>query len=372
MAEPTEKQKQAHAAYQLHGSYRAAGRALNIDHTTVQKAVRAYHKKTGVTIALPDGVPSKVSTLYNADGQVSAQWVQEKPEEKQKLTAWKEIIAELTEGIPAAPRIPSPKASVMGEDLLVGYPIGDHHLGMLAWGKETGGDSWDIKIAEDLLSKSTDYLVERTPPAQTALVAFLGDFMHYDSFEPKTPTAGNILDADGRFPKMVRAALRSMRRTIEGAAQKHKDVQVIIEIGNHDLSSTIFLQEAMRMLYADNPRITIDATPAHYHFFEFGKNLIGTHHGHGPKMAQLPGIMATDRPEEWGRATYRVWWTGHIHHTQIHEFPGATVESFRVLPPKDAWHHQRGYRSARELKAIVFSREFGEVSRLTVNPEVFA
>jgi len=371
MSEPTERQKEIHAAYLLAGSYRATGKVLDIDPATVRKAVLAYHEKTGVKIVLADGVPSKVSTLYNGDGEVSAQWVQEKPAEKQKLTAWKEIIAELTDGIPAAPRIPGPKSSPMGKDLLVGYPIGDHHLGMLAWGKETGGDSWDLKIAESLLAKSTDYLVERAPLADQALVAFLGDFMHYDSFEAVTPTSGNLLDADGRFPKMVRAALRSMRRTIEGAAAKHKNVRVIIEIGNHDLSSTIFLQEAMRMLYADNPRITIDATPAHYHFFEFGANLIGTHHGHGPKMPALPGIMATDQHEAWGRTKYRVWWTGHIHHTQIHEFPGATVESFRVLPPKDAWHHQRGYRSAREMKAIVFARAFGEVSRLTVNPEVF-
>jgi len=354
------------------GNQAEAGRLLGVSKQAIHDTVKRVEAKTGAKTVLPDGVPSKVSTLYNSDGEVSAQWVQEKPAEKQKLTAWKEIISELTEGVPAAPRIPTPKATGMGADLLVGYPIGDHHLGMLAWGKETGGDSWDLKLAEKALEQSTDYLVERAPVSDQALVAFLGDFMHYDSFEAVTPSSGNLLDADGRFPKMVRAALRSMRRTIEGAASKHKKVRVIIEIGNHDLSSSIFLQEAMRMLYADNPRISIDATPAHYHFFEFGANLIGTHLGHGPKMPALPGIMATDRHEAWGRTKYRVWWTGHIHHTQIHEFPGATVESFRVLAPKDAWHHQRGYRSAREMKAIVFSREFGEVSRLTVNPEVFS
>ena len=372
MTEPTARQTEIHAAYQKHGSYAAAGRALGITRQAVTDGLRVFHEKTGVSIVLPDGVPSKVSTLYNSDGEVSAQWVQEKPADKEKLTAWKTIISDLTEGIPPAPTIPAPKRTAMGSDLLVGYPIGDHHLGMLAWGKETGGDSWDIKIAEKALQQSTDYLVDRAPVSDHALVAFLGDFMHYDSFEPKTPTAGNILDADGRFPKMVSAALRSMRRTIEGAASKHKSVRVIIEIGNHDLSSSIFLQQALRMFYEDNPRITIDASPAHYHYFEFGQNLIGTHHGHGPKMPALPGIMATDQPTAWGRTKYRVWWTGHIHHTQIHEFPGATVESFRVLAPKDAWHHQRGYRSAREMKAIVFAREHGEVSRLTVNPEVFS
>ncbi len=365
----TDRQKEVIAAVDAAGGNQAkAARALGISPQALSESLKAARKS--VETVLPDGVPSKVSTLRNAAGEITAQWVQEKPEEKEKLNAWKEIIAELTEGVPALPRIPSPPKGL--GDLLVGYPIGDHHLGMLAWGQETGGDSWDLKIAEKALELSTNYLVDRAPVSDHALVAFLGDFMHYDSFEAVTPTGRNLLDADGRFPKMVRAAMRSMRRTIENAATKHKNVRVIIEAGNHDLSSTIFLQEAMRMFYEDNPRISVDSSPTHYHYYKFGANLIGTHHGHGPKMAQLPGIMATDQAAEWGKTKYRVWWTGHIHHTQIHEFPGATVESFRVLPPKDAWHHQRGYRSAREMKAIVFSHEFGEVSRLTVNPEVFA
>jgi hypothetical protein len=320
-------------------------------------------------VQIEGAVPTKVSTQYDEKGKVLTQWVQEKAEDAARLSAWREIADELIQPIPKAPRIPAPR--IIDSDLLVGYPIGDHHIGMLAWGKETGGSSWDLKIAEKALMQATGYLMRAAPPAKQAVVAFLGDFMHYDGVAPVTPTAGNILDADDRYPKMIRSAIRCMRQTIDAAAAKHSEVRVIVEIGNHDLASAVFLQEAMHVLYEGNPRVSIDTSPAHYHFHEFGVNLIGTHHGHGPKTDKLPGIMATDQAAAWGRTKHRVWWTGHIHHTQVHEFPGCTVESFRVLAPKDAWHHQHGYRSERDMKAIVLHREHGEVSRLTVNPGMF-
>lgn len=83
------------------------------------------------------------------------------------------------------------------EDLLVGYPVGDHHLGMLSWPDETGAP-WDIKIGERMLAGATDYLMQQAPDAAIGLLVFLGDFMHYDSFEAVTPTSRNQLDADSR------------------------------------------------------------------------------------------------------------------------------------------------------------------------------
>jgi hypothetical protein len=80
--------------------------------------------------------------------------------------------------------------------------------------------------------------------------------------------------------------------------------------------------------------------------------------------------MATDRREDWGKTRYRYWWTGHVHHDQVKDIQGVKCESFRVLPPADAWADGAGYRSMRDIKAIVFHKEYGEVARHTVNPEM--
>lgn len=77
----------------------------------------------------------------------------------------------------------------------------------------------------------------------------------------------------------------------------------------------------------------------------------------------LPLIMAADRKEDWGATMHRVWHCGHIHHKTAKEFPGCVVETHRTLAASDAWHAGKGYRSKRDLNAIVYHAEHGEIQR---------
>lgn len=315
---------------------------------------------------------TKVSTMTDADGRVVTQWRSEKPTDQAREQAWLAFAQELSSKIERVEPVPAP-GHMQRDDILAGYPVGDHHMGMLSWAAETGAD-YDINIGEKLLKDAMLYLSNAVADASQAIVAFLGDFMHYDSFESVTPTSRNALDSDTRFPKMVRASVRTMRHCVDMALVRHGRVHVIVEVGNHDLASSIFLAECLRIAYENEPRVTIDTSPAHYHYFRFGKVLLGTHHGHGTKMQNLPLTMAADRPEDWGATEHRHFWTGHIHTSKTQaaisaqDYSGCTVESFRILPPPDAWAHQKGYRSIRDMKAIMYHREHGEVARHTVNP----
>ena len=320
-------------------------------------------------VHLPDPKTiSKISTHYDQMGEVTQQWISEKPDDVYKREMWLLWAHELAQGLPRITPIQIPDVEFVS-DLCSVIPVGDHHMGMLAWKHETGA-SYDLDIGEQLLAGATEFLVRSTPHCETSVLAFLGDFMHYDSFDAVTPTSKHRLDSDGRFPKMVRATIRAMRRTIEASLAWNKHVHVIIEIGNHDLASSIFLMEAMANIYEKDPRVTIDTSPRHFHYYLFGKNLLGTHHGHGAKPEKLPLIMAADQPEWWGQTSYRLWLTGHIHHRSAIDFTGCTVESFRVLPPTDAWAANNGYRSHRDMKALLLHREHGEVARYSVNPSL--
>lgn len=326
-------------------------------------------------VKLPD--PKKIiklATLTDAEGNVTQQWVSEKPELAAREAAWELFAKELSAEVRRLEPIKPPK-DLGGKHLLAGYPVGDHHLGMLSWAEETG-DDYDITIGEDMLTRAMQYLVNANTPAEHALVAFLGDFMHYDSFESVTPTSRNQLDSDTRFPKLVRAAVRTMRITIDMALRNHQKVHVIVEVGNHDLASSIFLAECLKIAYENEPRVMIDTSPMHYHYFRFGKVLIGTHHGHGTKMSNLPLIMAHDRSQDWGETVHRYWWTGHIHQSKVspatsaEDYAGVQCESFRVLAAPDAWAAQKGYRPHRDMTSIMLHKEFGEVGRTKVKPEM--
>lgn len=380
----TDRQKEYIEAVEEHGDQKKAAAAMGVSAQTVCGALQAVRRRAAkqgyapeydYTRQVPDGFQVKgVSTYYDKEGKVRGQWLKSQVDRERQLEMMHEAIAAITEPVkPLAARPPYLTSSAFS-DRLACYPVGDYHLGMLSWAKETGGN-WDMKIAEDMMDAAIAHLMRGMPQANNALIALLGDFFHYDSMAAETPTSKNTLDSDTRYPMMVRAGIRIARLMIERALDFHGQVHVIVEIGNHDLSSMPFLMETLRVLYENEPRVTIDTSPAHYHYYRFGKALIGVHHGHGAKMDQLPMIMAADRPEDWGATKYRYWWTGHVHHaktrnmvTANQDFVGCSAESFKILAPEDAYAAQKGYRSVRDMKAILIHREHGEVARFTFNP----
>lgn len=374
----TDRQWEIYCAVKECGSQRAAARELGCAQSNVSQAVvglqraaarHGYAPDNDMIHPAPPGFTVKgTSTLYDMQtGQARVQWVKTKQDGSDE--ALQAIIDGLKDEVPRCE--PTPCTETDFENVLVGYPIGDHHVGMLAHSEEAETD-YDLTHAEMLLRTAMGRLSNAVPASQEGLVAVLGDFLHFDGWSAVTPTNGHLLDADGRFYRLVRAALRMLRHAVSCALNRHKHVTLSITIGNHDLASAVWLMEAMSMFYEDEPRVTVDTSPSHFKYHRFGKNLIGIHHGHGraARPGDLPGIMANDRAEDWGETVHRTWWTGHIHTKTAFETPGCTVESFRILPPADAYAANMGYRSKRTMQAIVFDKEYGERERHTITPEM--
>ena len=311
---------------------------------------------------------TKISTYYDQLGNVAAQWVSERPEDIAREKAWLAFAADLAKQLPRAKATKAPAKA--NSDLLAVYPVGDHHVGMLAWQEETGDANYDVRIAGEILAAASERLIETCPPCNQAVLAFLGDFLHIDGYAAMTPTHGHLLDADGRFPKMVEAAVRMIRSMVTAALQRHQRVHVIFATGNHDIASSAFMRIMLAALYEREPRVSVDKTPSRFHYYEWGKVLLGVHHGDKVKPEKLPSVMASDQHEAWGRTQHRVWLTGHVHHDSRREFPGCMVESFGVLAPLDAYAAAGGYRSQRSMKALVFHKDHGEQERHTVRPSM--
>lgn len=300
------------------------------------------------------------STLRDRNGEVVAEWTKTKKDEEDKYKALVEACKMLADAWPSKPKATkAPKH--LNEDLLCVYPMGDPHLGMLAWPAETG-NKFNLEIAERNLYDAADKLVALAPSAKQGLVVNLGDFFHSDNNKGET-TRGTKVDVDGRWPKVLQAGVRVMRRIIERALEKHEYVTVINEIGNHDSHSAIMLSICLAQFYENEPRVTVDTSPEPFHYYRFGKVFIGVTHGDKTKKVDLGPIMATDRPVDWGETKHRYWYIGHVHHDTVKELHGVTVESFRTLAGKDAWHHASGYRAGRDMKMDVIHKDFGRINR---------
>jgi hypothetical protein len=297
--------------------------------------------------------------------------VLEKPEDVQREAMWKAFADGLAADLPRTS--PAPVRDLTVANLLTHYGVSDHHMGQLSWGAETRGDNYDVKIGEQLLADATSYLVASAPPTSEAIVGFYGDFLHTDGYAPMTPHGGHLLDADVRFPKIAAAAARAMRNTVNLALTKHASVRIVVTAGNHDPVSAVWLRIALAAVYENDQRVVVDGSPSKFHYYEWGRCLFGWTHGDRIKITTLPSIMAVDMREAWGRTEHRFWHTGHVHHDKAfaQDLTGAKVESHRVLAPNDAYAAKGGYRTPRDMKAIVYHREFGETGRLIAPAAMF-
>jgi hypothetical protein len=361
------------AALESCGSINKAAKQLGVARSGLQArakrlALKGYSPAHDMTHAVPDGYKVKgVSTLYREDGTVAQQWVKSSADAERQLAMMREAIDAMTCDLP---KLPARKAKgTYLPDLMTVYPIGDLHVGMRSWLEETGAN-WDLKIAERVQCGAMAELVSGAPATETAAVIDLGDWLHSDGLVAQTPRSGHPLDADGRYAKIIQVGMKIIRQCIESALERHKFVRVICIPGNHNESGALWMSAALSQIYENEPRVTVDTQPSLFAYFQFGKTLVGVHHGHTVKMEALPGVMAADRAEMWGTAKYRYWYTGHIHNQQIKEFAGCTVESFNTLAPNDAYAANGGWRSRQNMKAIILHKEFGEVARHTVCPQM--
>ena len=369
----TDVEWRAAEAVREHGSVRKAAEALGSGKSSVQEAADRYYKKAARLGHAPghfdDGVApgylmGKV-TVQRGPGGVERVWERQSPDAEAQAERLLAIRAALLEGLQPLKPLAAPQHA--DEDLLTVYPQGDPHAGLYSWKDETG-QTFDLVEFERVTKGTIDRLVASAPPSAHALYIDLGDTLHADNNASRTKS-GHHLDTHGRHAEVVRVNIRCKRHHIARMLEKHLHVTVRINPGNHDGITAIMLAEMLALLYENEPRITVTTSPNPYWFFGFGNNLIGTTHGDGAKGANLPLLMAVDAPDLWQASQHghRVWFVGHVHHKDIKDHPGVTVEYVRTLAAPDIWSHGAGYRSKRSMEAVTFHREDGEDERHTCN-----
>lgn len=351
------------------GNTTAAASFLKIPRTTlINRLQRATDRGLDGSIPKPLPIGQRVkgtSTLYNADGEVTAQWVKTVAEQRTQDVV--DALTQAFEGYKGHAKLP-PAPKQADRDLLTVYNIADHHLGLYAWGDETGAD-YDLDIGEKMLREAMASLVASSPASETAIILNLGDFFHADTMENRTARSGNALDVDTRYAKVLQIGVQLLIDCAEMALQKHKRVLVRCLPGNHDEHTALALSVALAAFFAGNKRVDVDTDPSRFFWHRFGKVFIGATHGDMVKPNDMPGVMASMRSADWGATQYRYAYFGHVHHRSIGggERHGVVWETFQTLAAKDAWHAASGYSSGRSMVAITHHRDKGEIMRNTVS-----
>jgi hypothetical protein len=263
-------------------------------------------------------------------------------------------------------KIKAPTFAAVKHGASTGYmlevAIPDLHVGKLAWGKETGWENYDTKIAEKVFEDALVALIERTAIYRFDQVVFVvgNDLLNSDNRE-STTTAGTPQDTDGRFQKSFSVARRLITRAIE-RLRLIAPVLVPVVPGNHDTLSTWCLGDSLEAYFHNCSDVTIDNAPTFRKYHQFGKVMLMFTHGNRGKLPDYPLVMAAEQSKMFGETVHREAHTGDKHHFKVEDYHGVRVRISPALCPPDAWHAENHYVGAsRSAEAFIWHRDEGLV-----------
>jgi len=361
--------REAVEAVKLHGSQRAAARALGLS----RSALRSRLESAANYENMPEGVKAamEVSGL-NMDTARHGWRVVQHDDGSRDSVFWRneatddivERIKSAFDDLPAAQVVPPPAHKA--PDLLTLYPIADAHVGMMAWGRETGED-YDTEIATKRLVSWLGQAVAASPPSETAIILDVGDLTHADDQTNQTPRSKHILDTDTRFFRTIDMTIAALVSATNLALGKHKRVIVRILPGNHNPHGYMAILFAVAAHFREEPRVKVQKVPGEFFAHQFGKVMICAHHGDKAKADRLVHAMADEFAEIWGATRHRFLWTGHLHHHKSQDIGGVQWEQLRALTARDAYAVSHAYTARAQLQAVTYHREKGEVGRVKVS-----
>lgn len=264
-------------------------------------------------------------------------------------------IAKENSPLPSVTYPPKPKT---GNLLEINIP--DAHLGKLAWSLETGYESYDTKIAEEMYRRAQSTLLDRSRHYDyDKIVIVMGnDILQSDNMLSQT-TRGTFVSTDGRYHKTFYKACKMLIDCIE-QARKVAPVHVVTMPGNHDRLAAWHLGHALECYFYRYNDITFDNDPTARKYVEWGVNMLMFTHGDTGDKTDYPLLMAAEQSAMFGRTKFREVHCGHTHETKTLEKHGVRVRVLPALCPPDEWHAANGFvGNQRNAEAYIYNDKEG-------------
>lgn len=284
------------------------------------------------------------------------------PEENTINDLRKDLIKDLQAYTPKFTKIKRDK--LQDGNLLVIDPA-DIHIGKLASAFEVG-EAYNNQIAVKRVIEGVKGILQKANGFNIDKILFIGgnDILHIDSPQRKT-TSGTPQDTDGMWHSNFLIAKQLYIDILEILISV-ADVHFDFNPSNHDYTNGFFLADVIKTYFKDCKNITFNTGISHRKYFKYHSNLIGTTHGDGAKMNDLPMLMATEEPKLWSETKHRYVYVHHLHHKWSKDVLSVCIEGLRSPSGTDSWHHRNGYEHApKAVEGFIHSKENGQIARLT-------
>lgn len=243
---------------------------------------------------------------------------------------------------------------------LLEISLPDFHFGKVDDNTIEEQANFYLQSIVDLVAKTKGYNIDRI------LLPTGNDLFNSDTLEYTTTKGTPQLD-NATWQKTFRIGTQAVIKSIE-YLKTIAPVDVVIVQGNHDYQKSFYLGEILDAYYTNDNNVNISNdinSPRKY--YKYGNTLFGYTHGNLEKQAELPLIMAVERPMEFANSKFHYWRLGHIHKEMINEYQGVVVETLPALCSQDEWHKKMGYNSRRKAKAFIWNKEFGLEGTVQIN-----
>jgi len=384
-----EELENAVATVRRHPTYQAAADALGIPVTTLKSRLKIASRRgldlsvppegfevasvvvrekdgqeTGRTVhARPEREPYGVreghaikaeSALLDADGRLVQRWIKTREDADLGEALLRAIQEAAAETIPQ----PTPAAPDTYHDRLLNVTgFADMHIGLLSWGKETGED-FDLGIAERAIDDIGAKLYAALPKAGRCIVAFTGDNVHAKDDAWRT-NSGHELDGDGRHFKVLRVALRIMRREVLRALAHHVFVDVVVLRGNHEEGIARALGLALDAAFEQEHRVNVHVPEGDFWKHRFGTNLFVFNHFDKVDLKRLPLSIAVQYPVDWGETTSRHIIGGHFHAAKMEDIESVWCWTLPSMCARDSWIAGKNRHAVRGIRGLTFHEHDG-------------
>ncbi len=247
--------------------------------------------------------------------------------------------------------------------LLVVDPC-DIHINKLADAFEVGED-YNSQIAVQRAKEGVEGIIEKTKGFPIDQILFIAgnDILNIDT-PKRTTTSGTPQDTDVNWYRGFLMAKELYIDLIERLLEI-SDIHFVHNPSNHDWQNSWLLADVIQTYFKDCSNITFDCTLMHRKYYTYGNNLIGSTHGDGAKIQDLPLLMAHES-KDWSNTKHRYVYSHHLHHKVSKDFMGVCVESMRSASGTDGWHHRNGFTFApKAIEGFLHSKEHGQIARIT-------
>jgi hypothetical protein len=252
------------------------------------------------------------------------------------------------------------------ESHLLVIDAADIHVGKLSSSYETGED-YDDDEAVRRAEEGVFSVVESAMTYKIDHIVFVvgNDILHVDNAR-NTTTAGTPQDVSSMWYDSFNTAFSMYIRLLSFLSEL-SPVTVVYNPSNHDYTSGFFLCQALKAWFNKYDNISWDDDMKHRKYFRYHNSLIGTTHGDGAKVEDLPLLMAVES-KDFTECSHRYFYTHHKHHKVAKDYIGVTIESVRSPSSADSWHHRNGYQHApKSVEGFIHSKKRGQVARITHN-----